>query len=152
MRLYLVRHGDSVVDGADDVRPLSTKGKHDIQQLAKFIGEQKLHVSQIMHSPKVRAKQTAEILAPAFSCTDFQEREELNPLSSVNVVASEIYTWDVDTLLVGHMPFMGMLVAKLLTGHEGANIVAFQPGCMVCLEGITNHHWIMNWMLSPELI
>jgi phosphohistidine phosphatase SixA len=31
MKIYLVRHGESIAIGSDDERPLSEKGKSDIQ-------------------------------------------------------------------------------------------------------------------------
>jgi len=63
MKIYLVRHGDSVSMADDDRRPLSEKGIDEINQLVKLISPLHIRVKQILHSNKLRAKQTAEILS-----------------------------------------------------------------------------------------
>lgn len=152
MKIYLVRHGESVAKGSDDERPLSQQGEKDIQNLANFLLPLKLQVSSILHSPKFRAKQTAEILSSSIHATkNIEIRPELDPMSSVNDIIEEIYAREEDLMLVGHMPYMGKMAAKLISGNEYENIVAFKPGSMVCLEQIESERWAINWMLAAEL-
>ena len=35
-------------------------------------------------------------------------------------------------MIVGHLPFLGKLVALLITGSEKTEIVEFRFGCVVC--------------------
>jgi len=152
MKIYLMRHGDALVGGDDNERSLSERGKADLNRIAKFITPLKIEVSQMLHSKKRRARQTAEILASAIVVQNaIQSREGLDPLESVIPLADEIETWNDDTLLVGHMPFMGKLASFLVTGNENRNTVSFQTGSIVCLEKLDPHWWIINWVLSPEL-
>lgn len=152
MKLYLVRHGESATTGADDERPLSEKGMTDIKRLANFIDPLKLEVSYIYQSPKKRAQQTAKILSSNISVTKgIETKIELDPLASVNDIYDEMTVLNQNILLVGHMPFMGKLVCKLITGNEKKDIVSFKAGTMICLEKIDNDQWIIRWMLSPEL-
>jgi phosphohistidine phosphatase len=152
MKLYLVRHGESDSTGIDNERSLSDQGRSDIQRLATFISPLKLQVLRILHSEKRRAQQTAEILASCMDSTEPMEIcFELSPLASVIPVVKKIYSGNSDVVVVGHMPFMGKLVAKLVTNNENQNIVSFAPGCMVCLEQIEQEQWSISWMLNPGL-
>jgi phosphohistidine phosphatase len=37
-------------------------------------------------------------------------------------------------MIVGHLPFLGKLVALLVTGSEENEIVEYQVGSIVCIE------------------
>lgn len=153
MKIYLVRHGESVTAGSDNTRALSKKGKEDIKALAKFILRDKIEITNLYHSGKMRALQTAELLLPSIKLENpMQERAELDPIASVDPILEEIYAWDKDVMLVGHMPFMGRLVGKLVTGNENRNIIEFKTGTMVCLEQVEREHWLICWMLTPSLL
>lgn len=152
MKIYLVRHGESVTTGADDERPLSERGVTDIKRLANFIAPLKLEVSYIYQSPKIRAQQTAKILSSNITITKrIETKIELEALASVNDIYDEIAVLNEDITLVGHMPFMGKLVSKLITGNENKDVVSFKAGTMMCLEKIDNDQWVIRWMLNPEL-
>src|SRR5690349_8514045 len=105
MKLYLVRHGESVATGSDDERPLSAKGIKDIQSLASFIAPLKLRVSSIYQSPKLRAKQTAEIISSKMVVANgIETRIELDAMTPINEIYDEIIRLNEDIMLVGHMP------------------------------------------------
>ncbi len=67
MELYLLRHahaGDpGAWDGPDDRRPLSDKGERQAERLGRFLAGIGFRTDAIITSPKVRAAQTAEIVA-----------------------------------------------------------------------------------------
>lgn len=63
MRLYLVQHGEAKKEEEDPLRPLSERGREDVQRVAKYVEKLDIKASIIFHSGKLRAKQTAEILA-----------------------------------------------------------------------------------------
>lgn len=152
MKLYLVRHGDSLPTGSDDERPLSKKGEKEIFKLANFIAPLKIQVSRIFQSPKRRAQQTAKILsAQIILANHIETRSELAPNESINLILDEIYVLNEDILMVGHMPFMGKFVSKLITGDENKDVVSFKTGCMLCLEQIADGQWVIRWMLIPQL-
>ena len=67
-------------------------------------------------------------------------------------VAEQVQHWNEDTLIVGHLPFMGKLVARLVNGAEEPGIVAYQPGSVACLERSDDGRWTVVWMLRPELL
>ena len=153
MKLYLVQHGDSLPEEVDPERPLSERGRRDVARLAEFLGQRGIRVGQIYHSGKTRARETAELLAAQVAPgTAAAAMSGINPNDPVEPVAERVKGWNDDTLLAGHMPFMGRLAALLLAGQREGMVVAFQPGSVVCLERTIAGVWTMNWMLRPELL
>ena len=67
VELYLLRHadaGDPVTwDGPDAARPLSSKGEKQSERLGRFLAGIGFRPDAIISSPKLRASQTAEIVA-----------------------------------------------------------------------------------------
>ena len=57
-----------------------------------------------------------------------------------------------DTVVVGLLPNVGKLVARLISGREDASVVAFRPGAVVCLERGDDGSWTIAWMLHPDLL
>lgn len=153
MKLYLVQHGEAVSRQQDPGRPLSEQGARDVQAMAAFLEGVPIRVSRVWHSGKLRAAQTAEILANALLSKGRVELVEgLNPNDPVEEFATDADVWDEDTLVSGHLPFMSRLVSLLLTGEPQAERVQYQPGSVVCLERIDAEQWVMLWMLRPELL
>jgi phosphohistidine phosphatase SixA len=106
----------------------------------------------VAHSGKLRAQQTAELLATALAPGTVPEiMTGLNPNDPVEPVARRVAAWTSDTILVGHLPFMGKLAARLVAGDELRPVAAFVPGTVVCLEQAEAGYWFIAWMVRPEL-
>ncbi len=58
--LYLVHHGDAVGPDVDPMRPLSERGRAQVDALAREAGSRGAKPDVIWHSGKLRARQTAE--------------------------------------------------------------------------------------------
>src|SRR3990172_5274533 len=69
VELYLVRHahaGDPARwTGPDERRPLSARGRLQAQRLGQHLASIQLDVELIVTSPKVRARETADLIAQA---------------------------------------------------------------------------------------
>jgi len=153
MRVYLAQHGLAVPEEIDPERPLSGQGREDVRRLAAFLEGAGIRIEQALHSGKARAEQTAELLARALLPAGRpQGRPGLAPNDPVEPLASEIESWFADTLLVGHLPFLGRLASLLLASDADRSTLAFQPGSLACLERDRNGHWALVWMLRPELL
>jgi len=153
VRLYLVQHGEAVAKDIDPGRPLSTKGEQEMQRLAVFLETHRVNVERIMHSGKIRARQTAEILADKLLFKgEVEAISGIDPSDSVIEFSPKAHKLKQNTMLVGHLPFLGKLVAYLTTGDEQHDIVAYHPGSCVCLERDTEKGWKVCWMLRPDLI
>jgi phosphohistidine phosphatase len=153
MKLYLVQHGEALSKEQDVERPLSKQGRRDVERMAGFLATAGVRVTRVLHSGKLRARQTAEILAQVVQPRGMPEAyEELAPNDSLMPFADLVAGWNEDSLVVGHLPFMGRAVCLLLTGDEEHAAVGFRPGSLVCLEREGDDPWNLAWMLRPELL
>ena len=152
MRIYLVQHGEALAEDRDPARPLSEAGRRDVAALARFLETSNLGIQCVIHSGKLRAQETAAILAPALApVATIENQDGLAPKDSVTDFAGKVAGWRDNRLVVGHLPFMDRAVAYLLTGAEDPGVVAFRPGSMVCLER-EDDTWRLAWMVRPELL
>jgi phosphohistidine phosphatase len=121
VELYLIRHGIAAERGDaypdDSKRPLTGEGITRLRQIARGLATIGVSFDQILTSPLVRARQTAEVFA-----------ENLDGKPAVNVAHSLApggkYTALVDDLskyarrqriaLVGHEPDLGQTAARLI--------------------------------------
>jgi len=153
MRMYLTQHGLAVPKDIDPDRPLSEQGRQDVRCLAELLEQAGIRVAQVFHSGKTRAEQTAALLAaPLLSAGRPQARAGLAPNDAVEPLSREIAAWAGDTLIVGHLPFLGRLASLVLAGDPDRPTLAFQPGSLACLERDAAGHWVLLWMVRPELI
>lgn len=151
MRLYLIQHGDAVTKDVDPDRPLSQKGWGDIERLAAYISRVGLRASRMMHSGKARAKQTAELLMPAFGVHGVAVvHAGLNPKDAPTQIMEALEAQPEHTAVVGHMPSLGRLAAALVTGDDGNSVVISRPGTLVGLERDEQGEWGIILMLRPE--
>jgi phosphohistidine phosphatase len=153
MHLYLVQHAEARPKDEDPQRPLSEKGRADIQKVAAFLaGHEAVKVSHILHSGKLRAGQTAEALAEHLHPGSVTATDGLNPLDDPTVWADRLTETDEDLMLVGHLPHMSRLAARLITGDADQPVVQFRMGGVVCLGRDKEGWWSLRWMVVPEIL
>lgn len=153
MKLYLVQHGEACSKEIDPDRPLTDQGRDDIDRMAAFLEQANIRVERVIHSGKLRAQQTAERLANAMAPGVKPETSGfINPNDNPGTFVWQSESWDGDTLVVGHLPFMAKLVSHLLIEDEYRLLAAYRPGSAVCLERIDDAHWQIDWMIRPELL
>ena len=152
MKLFLARHG-AAETGVGGDPPLSAKGRDDVQRLAAFLGVGGVRVQRVLHSPLKRARETALLFAAATGPGPLVEEiaEGLLPEDSTDTIAYALAAWDADIMLVGHMPNLGHLASRLLTGDDQGAVIAFERGAVACFER-EDDGWILNWLLAPGLI
>ncbi len=165
MRLYLVQHGDAVLKQENPDRPLGDKGRADVERLAALLARTRPAITRIIHSGKTRAFETARIfartIAPGVEVEEAAAGLAANDSTDLFFQAVESWRDDVangaetaaGVMLVGHLPFMGKLASRLVTGMEDAAVAVFQPGGVLCLEwGGAALGWSVAWMAPPELL
>lgn len=153
MRIYLTQHGLAVPKDVDATRPLSEQGRRDIQHLAEFLGRGGVRLNRILHSGKVRAEQTADLLSGLLQpAGETLSRDGLGPKDPVQSLTAEIETWTSDTLIVSHMPFIGRLTSLLLISDPDRTLLAFQPGSTAGLERDAEGHWQLALFVRPEFV
>lgn len=153
MKLYLVQHGESKPETEDPERSLTTKGEEETRKIS--MGGKKLgvHPSKIYHSGKLRATQTAKIIAEGLSLpsSSLTFAQGLNPNDDVKPWAKRISEESEDLMLVGHLPFLEKLASLLLCGNEDARVMMFRYSGIVCLEKKEDKRWAVRWVLLPEM-
>jgi len=153
MKLYLIQHGEATSEQVDPRRPLTTQGREDVRQVASLLKTARVKPALIYHSEKLRAKQTAEIIASAMATPELiKERKGLLPQDAINDLTQEISRSANDLMIVGHLPFLSKLATFLLLGKEEGNLIAFQQGGVVCLKRAEDQRWQVAWMVVPEIL
>ena len=153
MKLYLVQHGEAVAKENDPDRPLSEKGITDVKRIGRALTHSKVAVERVIHSGKLRARQTAEILASEIAPgVQLEIHDQIRPNDNPGSFDLLNDNRSTDTMVVGHLPFMAKLVSLLVAGDDSLALVAYKPGSIVCLQRIEADSWQINWMLRPELL
>lgn len=154
MRLILVHHGEAVPEEEDPERPLTATGRADVELLSTFLADHHVAVPRIVHSGKLRAADTATILAAKMpSAPQIAVVEKILPKDSPVWLADAVAEWTVDTLVVGHKPFLSRFVSRLMLGAEQPYVVEFTPGTAVCLSRRSvSRAWAIDWMVPPALL
>lgn len=150
MKLYLVQHGLSLPEEKDPQRQLSEEGKEVVGKVAKFLKAKNIKVDHIWHSKKMRSVQTAQIIADSISHITIDERNDLNPMDSVDKFPNEFQKLNKDLMIVGHLPFLQKLASLLLTGSDNLESISFKYSGVICLE--CQERWKIGWFLTPDLV
>jgi phosphohistidine phosphatase len=121
MRLYFVRHGKAEAgSGNDHDRQLTPAGAARLETEARVIQKLGIRPQVIYSSPRVRALQTAQIIAQVLDAP-VEVRDEVNfdfNLSAVAALTADLSP-EAEVMFVGHNPSM----AQVVQGITGANVV-----------------------------
>ena len=158
MELYLLRHahahaGDPAAwDGDDDQRPLSDKGEKQADRLGRFLSGVGFRPDAIITSPKLRAAQTAEIVASHLGLP-FGMDTRLAGALSIGAVEALLRDAGDPTrpVLVGHDPDFSELVADLCETTR----VPIRKGVLVRIDGdrpLQPGGGTLRWLVPPDLL
>lgn len=153
MRLYLVRHGEATSEAEDPKRPLSIAGRAEVEKIARHLARVSAIVDgfTVRHSGKLRAAQTAEILAAYLHPAGTPEQAPgLAPGDPPQRALELIQEAAGDLMLAGHLPHLGRLASLLLTGDSERVGFKLPAAAIVCLERESGS-WRLNWLLIPAL-
>lgn len=155
LELYLLRHAHAGSAhqwaGDDSERPLSPKGRRQAQALGKFLAERGFGADSVVSSPKLRARQTADIVADAIGIAVAQD-ERLAGALDLDVLAEIIESTGGDRIvLVGHDPDFSDLCARLC----GASYLALPKGALARIDvslPLQQGMGVLRWLLPPDVI
>ncbi len=149
MHLYLVRHGEAKSGQEDPERPLSSCGREEVDRVSRAAAKKGMAASRIFHSDKLRAKETAEILARNIIPSEgICEINGLGPDDDPSLTKAELEASSKSLIVVGHLPHLNRLAIMLLNGHSGAQVLDFPTASVVCLSR-RKKKWKVNWTLAP---
>jgi len=151
MEIYLVQHGEAKSETEDPERPLTNRGKKEVESSARHATALGIEVAQILHSGKLRATQTAEILAHFLSPPQgIKEEKELAPLDDPHPAKQLVQQSKKPLMIIGHLPHLSRLTSLLVLDTPEKEVIRFTMGGMICL-GSSNDDWLIKWALVPEI-
>jgi len=151
MRVYLVQHGLAKEKSEDAERPLSGQGREDVTRAAGFLSLfEKPKPARIMHSGKLRAKQTAAMFSEAWGGMPVEKTDGLAPNDDPAIWSAQLQSMPEDVMLVGHLPYMQRLAGLLICNDINRQAVSFRNGGVVCLER-RESGWTLLWQINPTL-
>ncbi|UZJ62389.1 phosphohistidine phosphatase SixA [Pseudomonas sp. KU26590] len=117
MKVWILRHGEAKPQARTDAdRELTAKGREEVLRSAAHLMGQPLQ--QIIASPYVRARQTAELVRQVLGFTDpIVTVPWLTPESNPHKVLDQLEAYsDENVLLVSHQPLVGALIGLAVHG------------------------------------
>jgi phosphohistidine phosphatase len=160
LELYLIRHGLAAERGDeypdDSKRPLTSQGISRVRKEARGLDELGVVFDQILTSPLVRARQTADVLAEAMKAkAPVATSDALAPAGTPAGVIQDLLKHAKKSsriALVGHEPNMGELAARLVGARTPFD---FKKGAVCLLEfdalppkGVGH----LRWFLPPRVL
>lgn len=158
MDLILWRHAEAEVaaEGSDDLsRQLTAKGERQATRMAVWLDRHLPEGTRVLVSPARRTEQTAQALGRKYKL-----RDELVPESTPEDVL-DLIKWHPDTgpqgkgsvLVVGHQPYLGQIVSRLLGMNEA--VCPVRKGAVWWLRARMREgqlQTVLMTMASPDLI
>jgi phosphohistidine phosphatase len=114
-----------------------------------------VRIDTCVHSGKLRAKQTAQVLADAVAGGRIESQDGLAPNDPVAPVVRWLgeRTEDSSIALVGHLPFLDRLASSLIAGDEDGQVISFQMGGLVKLvPKRAQDGFAVAWVLAPDIV
>jgi len=152
--VILTQHGEAKRKDEDPQRNLTDKGREETKRIAEyFVRNIDIKVDRIIHSTKLRAKQTAEILSSIIKPTNgVIEEANLEPTADPSIWATKLSNLNENIIIVGHLPHLSKLVSLLVVNDSEKEIVRFRYSNMVCLERNDEERWRIMWIIRPDII
>lgn len=145
-----MRHAQAKSESEDPRRPLSDEGRKEAEKVARNASAKGVRVLAILHSDKLRARQTAEIFQQFLSPPrGVREIRGLAPEEDPLLAKARLEAAEESLMLVGHLPHLGRLASLLVTGDSERAVVAFPSAALVCL-GFSQGVWQVKWTVTPQ--
>ena len=146
--LYLVHHGDAVGPDVDARRPLSERGRQDVERLAAEAETHGARPAVVWHSGKLRARQTAEAFWRACNAlASFSATRDLQPGDAPEWIRDRLRGETRDILIAGHYPHLPGLLALLTPGGEARSRFP-QHGVVALTTDDEGKTWREIWRLE----
>jgi phosphohistidine phosphatase len=160
VEIYLLRHGiaEEPEDAAhagrrDPERRLTAEGLVKTRKVAASFRRRVSGISVIIHSPYVRARETAEIFAQEFPDAELVISSLLVPMGRVRDALDLLRNFpeEAKVMLVGHEPHLSCLASLLISGHENP-IVEFRKAGIARIEWDRENHGCLIALLPPKFL
>jgi phosphohistidine phosphatase len=154
--LFLLRHahaGDPAKwTGDDAVRPLSERGRHQAERVARLLGGAGEAPDLLITSPRVRAAETAEIVGTALGVPVVEDRRLEGPLDADELGDILAAAGPAERpCIVGHDPDFSSLLGELI----GVAEVPMRKGAVARVDfegGVRGGRGVLRYLVPPELL
>lgn len=157
MLLFLLRHGDALDSSTlhDDERPLSDLGREQVTTTARFLRSVHPSLDEIISSPLLRARQTAQALHEHFPGARRTVSEFLAPMGNPMQIFKELNRSRAQSvLLAGHEPFMSTAISHLIAGNDDTK-VEMRKSSLACIPSahpVGRGSGTLRWIVTYELM
>jgi phosphohistidine phosphatase len=156
MLLHLLRHADAgdpeAWEGPDAARPLSDKGRSQSERLGKYLAGIAFRGGTFISSPRVRAMETAELVAEQLKAkVNLDDR--LGEALSLDAIDAILRDADDPerAVLVGHDPDFSDLLAELVDTSR----VPMRKGAFARIEvdrPLRPGGGTLRWLIPPDAL
>jgi phosphohistidine phosphatase len=157
--IYLIRHGIAAERGEeypdDSKRPLTSRGIARLKQEAKALDKLEVVFDQIIASPLLRTRQTADVLSESMkSKPPVTTADALAPAGTPAAVIQELgkHMRKGRLALVGHEPNLGELAGRLIGARAP---IEFKKGavCRIDFEVLPPKGMgQLRWFITPGML
>ena len=166
MNLLVIRHAIAedkeafaATGRSDDQRPLTKEGRSKMHRAAAGLRSTCPRVAALASSPLVRARETADIVAPVFRVARVEIIEALRPEQPFEDLAAWLGQrvspngddGDVTIAIVGHEPHLSGLVTWFMTSGTESRIELKKGGaCLLRFaDAVAAGAAVLRWALTP---
>jgi phosphohistidine phosphatase len=130
--------------GSDATRRLSEQGRREAKEAADAIGKRDVRPAIVLTSPRLRARETAEIVARTLG-VPVEIREGLNCGSTATAYLDALRPDEGrDVLIVAHNPEISAFACAL-----SRQAISFRPSTVCCFE-LTADSAALEWVRHPS--
>jgi phosphohistidine phosphatase len=159
LALYLIRHGIAAERGDeypdDSKRPLTSAGISRLRKEARALDALGITFDQIITSPLVRTRQTADVIAESLKeKPPVVVSDALSPAGTPTAVMQDLakHAKKASVALVGHEPNLGELAARFIGARTP---LEFKKGgiCRIDFETLPPKGLgTLRWFVTPRML
>lgn len=148
MNVYLMRHGEAAT-GPSGEPELTPRGVEQAAAVADWCAVRHVELDAILHSSKLRARQTAEIVQSRLAARrGLEEHQGLKPDDDPFAIAALLEEAGSPILVVSHLPILDCIAGLLVENDARRVVVGFATAQIACFEK-NGEAWTLVWTRRP---
>lgn len=153
LKVILVRHGESTSTVDNPERPLAITGRQHAERMASWLHGCGYEVEKVVHSSKLRARQTAKIFGHRLDihAAHVREIDGVKPHDAPEPIAELLATERQSLLIVSHLPFLNRLSSLMLTGDPNCLQFQFSDAGALILTRVSGG-WRIEAVVGHQMI
>lgn len=154
MQLYLMQHGACLPEALDPEQPLSPMGQEQVQKSGEAIRKMGVAFGRMICSPKLRAQQTARIVAREVNYPEdgiiVSDAVKAMSLPQASLELASQFAVEGSVFIAGHLPSVNEIIS-LLTSDGCKVAVNVENGGLARLDisDFQRPSGALMWYLSP---